>query len=51
MQLTKKEINELKRIGKCIIADLSCNCNGDNFPCRTCRFAAMEHMEKYLSLG
>jgi len=48
--LSQKEIEKLKKLGKAIVMDLSCNINGENFPCRTCRFTAIENMIEYLKI-
>ena len=48
--LTDDEIRALVELGKRIAADLACNCNGDGFPCRTCRNEAERNMARYLRL-
>jgi|TARA_R110002020_G_scaffold429721_2_gene639372 hypothetical protein len=48
--LNKKEIKKLAKLGKGILASLSCDVNGMGIPCRTDRFYAVELMEKYLKI-
>ena len=49
--LTKKEQKKLVKLGKDIIACLSCDINGTGMPCRTDRFKAIELMQKYLLIN
>jgi len=48
--LNKREIKQLAKLGKGIIASLSCDVNGMGIPCRTDRFAAVKLMGKYLKI-
>jgi len=45
--LTVREQKQLVKLGKKIMKDLSCNLNDTGMPCRTCRLAAVELMQKY----
>jgi len=45
--LTVREQKQLIKLGKKIVKDLSCNLNDTGMPCRTCRLAAVELMQKY----
>ena len=49
--LTRKEQKKLAKLGKDIIACLSCDINGTGMPCRTDRFMALELMQKYLLIN
>ena len=48
--LTEANIGELARLGEFIVADLSCDVNGEGVPCRTDRLAAVDNMIEYLRL-
>jgi len=48
--LNEEEKKRLVELGKAIIADLQCNANGDHFPCRTCRLAAVKNMREYVGI-
>ncbi len=48
--LNKREIKKLAKLGKGILASLSCDVNGMGIPCRTDRFAAADLMVKYLKI-
>ena len=37
-------------LGKQLITSLSCDANGDGYPCRTDRLAAVADMKRYLEL-
>ncbi len=45
--LTVREQKQLVKLGKKIMKDLSCNLNDTGMPCRTCRLASVELMQKY----
>jgi hypothetical protein len=49
--LTKKEQKKLVKLGKDIIACLSCDINDTGMPCRTDRFKALELMQEYLLIN
>ena len=48
--LNDKEVKRLTELGQAILGGLSCNANGDNFPCRTDRLDAVKHMKEYLEI-
>ncbi len=48
--LSNKEIKEISKLGKKIQTSLSCDINGQGFPCRTDRFSAIEDMIEYLKI-
>ena len=48
--LSNKEIKKLTKLGKNILASLSCDVNGQGIPCRTDRFTAVENMIEYLKI-
>ena len=48
--LNYKEVKRLTELGQAILGGLSCNANGDNFPCRTDRLDAVKHMKEYLEI-
>ena len=48
--LNKREIKKLAKLGKGILASLSCDVNGMGIPCRTDRFEAVDLMIKYLRI-
>jgi len=49
-QLTDANIEELVSLGKKIILGLSCNANGDDFPCRSDRIQVINDMIQYLKI-
>jgi len=49
--LNDKEVKRLTELGQAILGGLSCNANGDNFPCRTDRLDAIKHMKEYLEIN
>ena len=49
-QLTDADIEELVALGKKIILGLSCNANGDDFPCRSDRIQIINDMVQYLKI-
>ena len=48
--LNKKEIKKLIEVGKKIQLGLSCDINGQGFPCRTDRLQAVKDMIEYLKI-
>ena len=48
--LTDEEIERLVVIGEDIQVGLSCDINGEGFPCRTDRLSAVQLMKEYLSI-
>ncbi len=48
--LNDKEVKRLTELGQAILGGLSCNANGDNFPCRTDRLDVVEKMKEYLKI-
>jgi hypothetical protein len=48
--LTDKDIGRLVILGENIQANLSCDINGEGFPCRTDRLSAVQLMKEYLSI-
>ena len=48
--LTDHDVKRLGELGQAILGGLSCNANGDNFPCRTDRLDAVKHMKEYLDI-
>ena len=48
--LTDSEKKELSILGKRIVLGLSCNENGDGFPCRTDRIHSINDMVRYLEI-
>ena len=48
--LNDKEVKRLTELGQAILGGLSCNANGDNFPCRTDRLDVVKHMLEYLEI-
>ena len=48
--LTEEETIELAELGTRIMKSLSCDANGDGFPCRTDRLQAIEDMLHYLTI-
>jgi hypothetical protein len=48
--LTSRELKKLAKLGKDIMACLSCDINDSGVPCRTDRFEAISLMKKYLEI-
>lgn len=48
--LSEAEMDELAELTERLITSLSCNANGDGYPCRTDRLAAVADMKRYLEL-
>ena len=49
-QLTDTDIEELVVLGERIILGLSCNADGNNFPCRSDRIQVVNDMVQYLKI-
>ena len=48
--LSDAELAELAELRKHLITSLSCDANGNGYPCRTDRLAAVAAMRRYLEL-
>ena len=48
--LSDADLTELAVLGKQLITSLSCDANGNGYPCRTDRLAAVADMKRYLEL-
>jgi len=49
-ELTDSDIEELVVLGKRLVLGLSCNANGDDFPCRSDRIQVINDMVQYLKI-
>jgi hypothetical protein len=48
--LSDADLAELAELGRGLLISLSCDANGDGYPCRTDRLAAVADMKRYLEL-